>query len=47
VPSCAFWKLGQSRPGDIYDFELLSVDEAQARKRAINAMCSEDCIEAV
>ena len=47
VPSCAFWKLGQSRPGDIYDFELLSVNEAQARKRAINAMCSEDSIEVI
>ena len=46
VPSCAFWKLGQSRPGDIYDFELVSVAEAQARKRAINALCGEDSIEA-
>ena len=45
VPSCAFWKLGQSRPNDIYDFELVSVEEAQARKRAINALCTEDSLE--
>ncbi len=45
VPSCAFWKLGQSRPNEIYEFELVSIEEAQARKRAINAACSEDSIE--
>ena len=45
VPSCAFWKLGQSRPNEIYKFELISIEEAQARKRAINATCSEDSIE--
>ena len=45
VPSCAFWKLGQSRPNEIYEFELISIEEAQARKRAINAACLEDSIE--
>ena len=45
VPSCAFWKLGQSRPNEIYDFELVSIEEAQARKRAINALCVEDSIK--
>jgi len=45
VPSAAFWKLGQSRPNEIYEFELVSVQEAQALKRAINALCSEDSIE--
>ena len=35
VPSAAFWKLGQSKPGDIYRFKSVSVDEAQAlRKQA-------------
>jgi len=47
VPSAAFGKLGQSRPNDHYEFELISVEEAQARKRSINALCSEDSIEAV
>ena len=47
VPSAAFWKLGQSRPNDIYNFELVSVAEAQARRRAIDALCSEDSIEQV
>lgn len=45
VPSAAFWKLGQSRPNETYEFELVSVEEAQARKRAINVLCSEDSIE--
>ena len=45
VPSAAFWKLGQSRPNEIYEFELVSVQEAQALKRVINALCSEDSIE--
>ncbi|MDA0230226.1 MAG: biotin-dependent carboxyltransferase family protein [Proteobacteria bacterium] len=44
VPSAAFWKLGQSRPNEHYAFELISVEEAQARKRAINALCGEDSI---
>ena len=33
VPSAAFWKLGQSKPGDIYRFKAISVDEAQALRR--------------
>jgi len=28
VPSAAFWKLGQSRPGDVYRFKAVSVDES-------------------
>jgi len=47
VPSCAFWKLGQSRPNEIYDFELVSIEEAQVRARAINAICTTDSIESV
>lgn len=44
VPSAAFWKLGQSKPGDIYRFEATSVEEAQARRRHIDALCSESSI---
>jgi 5-oxoprolinase (ATP-hydrolysing) subunit C len=39
VPSAAFWKLGQSKPGDIYRFKAISVDEAQAQRLALNAIC--------
>ena len=47
VPSAAFWKLAQSKPNDLYRFEAISVEAAQARKRAIDRLCSEDSIEAV
>ena len=39
VPSAAFWKLAQSKPGDIYRFKAISVDEAQAQRLALNAIC--------
>jgi urea carboxylase len=40
VPSAAFWKLGQSKPGDIYRFKSISVDEAQTLRKKLNAVCS-------
>lgn len=40
VPSAAFWKLGQSKPGDIYRFKSVSVDEAQGLRRQLNRMCA-------
>jgi urea carboxylase len=40
VPSAAFWKLGQSKPGDLYRFKSVSVDEAQALRRQLNEACS-------
>ena len=40
VPTCAFWKLGQSKPGEIYRFKAISVDEAQAIRKKINAVCT-------
>lgn len=45
VPQAAFWKLGQSKPGDIYNFRAVSVDEAQEMARTLAAVCSEDSIE--
>jgi len=45
VPQCAFWKLGQSKPSEAYRFEVISVDEAQARARAITARCTVDNLE--
>ncbi|MBI2801644.1 MAG: biotin-dependent carboxyltransferase [Gammaproteobacteria bacterium] len=45
VPQCAFWKLGQSKPGETYRFHVISVVEAQARARALTALCTESSIE--
>ena len=41
VPTCAWWKLGQSRPNEIYRFRQVSVSEAQAERRRIAALCTE------
>jgi len=40
VPSAAFWKLGQSKPGDIYRFKAVTVSEAQTERRRIDALCT-------
>lgn len=45
VPGCAFWKLGQSKPGEIYSFKQVSVSEAQAEARRITALCTDSSIE--
>ncbi len=45
VPQCAFWKLGQAKPGELLSFEAISVDDAQQKARDITALCSEDSIE--
>ncbi|HZF36973.1 MAG TPA: biotin-dependent carboxyltransferase family protein [Candidatus Angelobacter sp.] len=44
VPSAAFWKLGQSKPGDLYRFKSISIDEAQALRKKLNAVCSASSI---
>jgi biotin-dependent carboxylase-like uncharacterized protein len=44
VPSAAFWKLGQAKPAEILNFKAVSVDEAQALRRQIDAICSEQSI---
>jgi len=44
VPSGEFWKLGQSKPGDLYRFETVSVAEAQAHRRAVDAMCNPESL---
>jgi urea carboxylase len=45
VPQCAFWKLGQSKPSEIYRFRLVSVSEAQDMARQITTICSEQSID--
>lgn len=44
VPSAAFWKLGQSKPGEVYNFQQIGVAEAQALAKAMKAICSEASI---
>lgn len=44
VPSAAFWKLGQSKPGEIYNFFEISVEDAQAMARYLKELCSEASI---
>ncbi|UZE50914.1 biotin-dependent carboxyltransferase family protein [Rhodopseudomonas sp. P2A-2r] len=39
VPSAAFWKLGQAKPGERFHFKLVSVDEAQALAARMTALC--------
>lgn len=45
VISAAFWKLGQSRPNEIYRFKAVTVREAQALRREIDALCGEESLE--
>ena len=44
VPSAAFWKLGQAKPAEVLRFKRVSVDEAQALRREIDAVCTERSI---
>ncbi len=45
VPTSAFWKLGQSKPGDIYRFNKVSVDQAQDLKRELDRRAGPTSIE--
>lgn len=44
VPQAAFWKLAQSKPGEIYRFRAVSVAEAQAMARRLGAICTDASI---
>lgn len=44
VPSASFWKLGQSKPGDVYRFTAVSVTEAQDMARNLSEICRETSI---
>ena len=39
VPSAAFWKLGQARPGNVLRFKSVTVKEAQDMRRALDRIC--------
>lgn len=45
VPTGEFWKLGQSKPGDLYRFRAVRVEEAQATRRALDALCDTGSLE--
>lgn len=40
VATAAFWKLGQSRPGDVYRFRSVSVREAHDQRRELDRLCT-------
>ena len=40
VPTAEFWKLAQSRPGDIYRFREISVEDAQELRRRQESLCT-------
>ena len=42
VPSASFWKLAQSRPGQMYKFIDTSVEEAQSLRKKENSHCSKN-----
>ena len=41
VPSASFWKLGQAKPGDIFNFMEISVEKAQELRAEQSEICSE------
>ena len=41
VPSASFWKLGQAKPGDRFNFVEISVEKAQALRAEQTTICSE------
>jgi len=45
VPSAAFWKLGQAKPGDNFNFIEVSIEEAQSLRNEQNFICSELSLE--
>ena len=44
VPSAAFWKLGQAKPGDQLNFKEVSLEKAQEMRTEQTLMCSEKSI---
>mgnify|MGYP000866664729 FL=1 len=41
VPSASFWKLGQAKPGDSFNFVEISVEKAQTLRAEQTIICSE------
>ena len=47
VPSSAFWKLGQAKPGDTFTFIKVSVEKAQSLRAEQSIICSEESLESL
>lgn len=47
VPSAAFWKLGQAKPGDTLNFIEVSVEKAQSLRTEQSLICSEASLESI
>ncbi len=47
VPSSAFWKLGQAKPGDTFNFLIVSVEKAQSLRAEQSIICSEESLESL
>jgi len=45
VPSAAFWKLGQAKPGDTFNFIEVSVEKAQMLRTEQSVICSKESLE--
>ena len=44
VPSASFWKLGQAKPGDSFNFVEISVEKAQTLRTEQTIVCSESSL---
>ena len=44
VPSASFWKLGQAKPGDSFNFVEISVEKAQTLRSEQTIICSEESL---
>ena len=44
VPSAAFWKLGQAKPGDMLKFKEIPLEKAQEMRLEQTLICSEKSI---
>ena len=44
VPSSAFWKLGQAKPGDTFKFVEISVEKAQLLRAEQSIICSKESL---
>jgi len=47
IPTVGFWKLGQTRPGEVINLTEISVDEAQDRAREMTRTCTAESLEQV
>lgn len=44
VPRCDLWRLGQARPNEMLRFRRISMDEANAERRRIDALCTSNAL---